>query len=64
MFLLGDATGVQAVADSLNTNVTPDVIWGSIQPFMPFVTSMLVVGIGIYVFRRVLGKTRKLKTGV
>lgn len=60
----GNATGVQNVASQLTSTVTSTAIWDSISPFVPFIGSMILVAIGILVFKKVTKKASGLKGGM
>lgn len=49
------------LASSLTTNASAAQIVGGIQPYIPWVAGLLVVFIGIYIARRAMKGTSKLK---
>ena len=43
---------VNPVADALNAGITSETVFGTLQPFMPFIISMILISLGVYVFKR------------
>lgn len=52
---------MEAVVNTINTELAPTAIWGVFGSIMPFIASMTLVALGYYLIRRQLKKTSKLK---
>lgn len=49
---------------ALSNVVTGSALWGEIAPAMPFLGAMILFAFSYYVFRRIVRKAPKGKTGI
>ena len=58
------AEGMEEIVTQLTTGITVDTIFGVVSDVMPFVIVMIIVALGLYVLRRVVGKAGRGKAGI
>lgn len=57
-------TGMEGIVTQLTEGVTMDTIFGVVTDVMPFVIVMIIVALGLYILRRVIGKAGRGKAGI
>ena len=57
-------TGMDAVITSLTTQLSAANLWGVIGSVVPFLAISILFGLGFYLIKRILNKTKKAKGGI
>ena len=60
----GGATGMEAVISSLTSSLSAANLWGVVGSVVPFLAISVLFGLGFYLVKRVLNKTKKAKGGM
>ncbi len=59
-----NATGMDAVISSLTTSLSAANLWGIVGSVVPFLAISVLFGLGFYLVKRILNKTKKAKGGM
>ena len=59
-----NATGMDAVISSLTTTLRAANLWGIVGSVVPFLAISVLFGLGFYLVKRILNKTKKAKGGM
>lgn len=59
-----NATGMDAVISSLTTSLSASNLWGIVGSVVPFLAISVLFGLGFYLVKRILNKTKKAKGGI
>lgn len=60
----GGATGMEAVITSLTSSLSAANLWGVVGTVVPFLAISVLFGLGFYLVKRILNKTKKAKGGM
>lgn len=60
----GAATGMEAVISSLTSTLSAANLWGVVGTIVPLLGISLLFGLGFYLVKRILNKTKKAKGGM
>lgn len=60
----GGATGMEAVITSLTTSLSAANLWGVVGTVVPFLAISVLFGLGFYLVKRILNKTKRAKGGM
>ena len=60
----GAATGMEAVITSLTTSLSAANLWGVVGTVVPFLAISVLFGLGFYLVKRILNKTKRAKGGM
>lgn len=60
----GGATGMEAVINSLTTSLSAANLWGIVGNVVPFLAISVLFGLGFYLVKRILNKTKRAKGGM
>lgn len=60
----GGASGMEAVITSLTSTLSAANLWGVVGSVVPLLGISLLFGLGFYLVKRVLNKTKKAKGGI
>lgn len=60
----GGATGMDAVITSLTSALSASNLWGVVGSIVPLLAISILFGLGFYLVKRVLNKTKKAKGGM
>ena len=60
----GGATGMEAVITSLTSTLSAANLWGIIGNIVPLLGISILFGLGFYLVKRILNKTKKAKGGM
>lgn len=60
----GGATGMEAVITSLTTSLSSANLWGVVGTVVPFLAISVLFGLGFYLVKRILNKTKRAKGGM
>ena len=60
----GAATGMDAVITSLTTSLSAAELWGIVGKCVPFLAISVLFGLGFYLVKRILNKTKRAKGGM
>lgn len=58
---MGDAvtsTGMKQAMDTLNSGLTADALWASVQTVMPFIITVTLFSFGFWLAKKILKKVR------
>lgn len=56
--------GMDAVITSLTTSLSAANLWGIVGSVIPFLAISVLFGLGFYLVKRILNKTKKTKGGM
>ena len=59
-----NVTGMDAVVTSLSTSLSSSNLWGTVGSAVPLIAISVLFGLGFYIVKRVLNKTKKAKGGM
>lgn len=59
-----NVTGMDAVVTSLTTSLSSTNLWGTVGSAVPLIAISVLFGLGFYIVKRVLNKTKKAKGGM
>lgn len=59
-----NATGMDAVITSLTTSLSASNLWGIVGSVVPFLAVSVLFGLGFYLVKRILNKTKRAKGGI
>lgn len=59
-----EATGMDAVITSLTTALSAANLWGIVGSVVPFLAVSVLFGLGFYLVKRILNKTKRAKGGM
>lgn len=60
----GGATGMEAVITSLTSSLSAANLWGVVGTVVPFLAISILFGLGFYLVKRILNKTKRAKGGM
>lgn len=60
----GGATGMEAVITSLTSSLSAANLWGVVGTVVPFLAISVLFGLGFYLVKRILNKTKRAKGGM
>lgn len=60
----GAATGMEAVITSLTSSLSAANLWGIVGEVVPFLAMSILFGLGFYLVKRILNKTKRAKGGM
>lgn len=60
----GGATGMTAVITSLTTTLSAENLWGIVGNIVPLLGISVLFGLGFYLVKRILNKTKRAKGGI
>lgn len=58
------ATGMTAVITSLTTTLSAENLWGIVGTVVPLLGISILFGLGFYLVKRILNKTKRAKGGI
>lgn len=58
------ATGMTAVITSLTTTLSAENLWGIVGNVVPLLAISILFGLGFYLVKRILNKTKRAKGGI
>ena len=59
-----NAVGMKAVITSLTTSLSASNLWGVVGDVVPFLAISVLFGLGFYLVKRILNKTKRAKGGM
>lgn len=59
-----EATNMEAVVTQLTTSLSAANLWGVVGDVVPFIAISVLFGLGFYLVKRVLNKTKRAKGGI
>lgn len=59
-----NAVGMEAVVTSLTTSLSASNLWGVVGDVVPFLAISVLFGLGFYLVKRILNKTKRAKGGM
>lgn len=59
-----EATNMEAVVTQLTTSLSATNLWGVVGDVVPFIAISVLFGLGFYLVKRVLNKTKRAKGGI
>ena len=59
-----NVTGMDAVVTSLTTSLSSANLWATVGSAVPLIAISVLFGLGFYIVKRVLNKTKKGKGGM
>ena len=59
-----NAVGMDAVITSITTSLSAANLWGIVGSVIPFLAISVLFGLGFYLVKRILNKTKKAKGGM
>lgn len=59
-----EVTGMEAVITSLTTSLSAANLWGVVGDVVPFLAISVLFGLGFYLVKRILNKTKRAKGGM
>lgn len=60
----GGATGMDAVITALTSALSASNLWGVVGSIVPLLAISILFGLGFYLVKRVLNKTKRAKGGM
>lgn len=60
----GGPVGMEAVITSLTTQLSATALWGVVGSVVPFLAISVLFGLGFYLVKRILNKTKRAKGGM
>lgn len=59
-----EVVGMENVVSSLTTSLSAANLWGVVGTVVPFLAISILFGLGFYLIKRILNKTKKAKGGM
>lgn len=59
-----EVVGMENVVSSLTTSLSAANLWGVVGTVVPFLAISILFGLGFYLVKRILNKTKKAKGGM
>lgn len=59
-----EVTGMEAVITSLTTSLSAANLWSVVGNVVPFLAISVLFGLGFYLVKRILNKTKRAKGGM
>ena len=59
-----EAKGMKAVITSLTTALSAENLWAIVGEVVPFLAISILFGLGFYLVKRILNKTKRAKGGM
>lgn len=60
----GGPVGMEAVITALTTQLSANNLWGVVGNVIPFLAISVLFGLGFYLVKRILNKTKRAKGGM
>lgn len=60
----GGPVGMEAVITSLTSQLSAANLWGVVGTTVPFLAISILFGLGFYLVKRILNKTKRAKGGI
>lgn len=61
---MNEVSGMDSVITSLTTSLSGSALWGVVGSVVPFLAISILFGLGFYLVKRILNKTKKTKGGM
>lgn len=61
---MNEAQGMDAVITSLTTSLSGANLWGIVGSIVPFLAISVLFGLGFYLVKRIIKKTKNAKGGI
>lgn len=61
---MNEVNGMEAVVTSLTSSLSAANLWGIVGSVVPFLAISVLFGLGFYLVKRILNKTKKAKGGM
>ena len=61
---MGEVQGMDAVVTSLTTSLSASNLWGIVGSVVPFLAISVLFGLGFYLVKRIIRRTRNTKGGI
>lgn len=61
---MNEVTGMDAVVTSLTSSLSGANLWAIVGSVVPFLAISILFGLGFYLVKRILNKTKKAKGGI
>ena len=61
---MNEVEGMDAVITSLTTSLSASNLWGIVGSVVPFLAISVLFGLGFYLVKRILRKTKNAKGGI
>lgn len=61
---MNEVEGMDAVITSLTTSLSASNLWGIVGSVVPFLAISVLFGLGFYLVKRILRRTRNTKGGI
>ena len=55
---------MNTVVSSLSTSLAPTALWGVVGDAVPFIAGSVLFGLGFYLIKRIVNKTKRAKGGI
>lgn len=59
-----EVKGMKAVITALTTSLSAENLWGIVGEVVPFLAISILFGLGFYLVKRILNKTKRAKGGM
>lgn len=61
---MNEVEGMDAVVTSLTTSLSASNLWGIVGSVVPFLAISVLFGLGFYLVKRIIRRTRNTKGGI
>lgn len=61
---MNEASGMSQVVSALTTSLSGDALWGIVAGVIPFLAVSVLFGLGFYLVKRIIKKTKNGKGGI
>lgn len=61
---MNEVQGMEAVVTSLTTSLSASNLWGIVGSVVPFLAISVLFGLGFYLVKRIIRRTRNTKGGI
>ena len=61
---MNEVEGMEAVVTSLTTSLSASNLWGIVGSVVPFLAISVLFGLGFYLVKRIIRRTRNTKGGI
>lgn len=61
---MNEVQGMDAVVTSLTTSLSASNLWGIVGSVVPFLAISVLFGLGFYLVKRIIRRTRNTKGGI
>lgn len=55
---------MNTVVNTISTSLAPTALWTVVGDAVPFIAGSVLFGLGFYIFKRVINKTKRAKGGI